>query len=158
MRRALASLLAALMLTSSLGAAGPDQGGEPLPVMAAQDQYKPGLPGPDQSQPVSPGPDQAKPGLPGPDPDPRVIPAPEETEALPPPRSPKARRAEDLAALAGIAGGMALSAFGISLFFRGAGDGLDAQAMHRGLGIALSGSLIAAFCAVFRSPRDSLPE
>ncbi len=148
MRRALASLLAALMLTSSLGAAGPDQGGEPLPVMTAPDQYKPGLPGPDQSQPVSPGLDQ----------DPRVIPAPEESEALPPPPSPKARRAEDLAALAGIAGGMALSAFGISLFFRGAGDGLDAQAMHRGLGIALSGSLIAAFCAVFRSPRDSSPE
>lgn len=144
MRRAVALALAGCLLGSSLGALSPQEQGEP----SLSDPVSPAVPGPDQS----------KPGLPGPDQDLRTIPETAETEALPAPSSPKDQRIESTAALAGILGGMVLSAFGISLFFRGAGDGLDTQTMHQGLGIALSGSLIAAFCAVFRSPRDSSPE
>lgn len=85
----------------------------------------------------------------------RVIPDTLERELLPEPESQTGKRTRNAVSLAGVGVGLALSAVGISLFFSAAGDGLDSPAMHQGLTVAVSGSLVAAIFSALRNSRPN---
>ncbi|HPS44463.1 MAG TPA: hypothetical protein PK542_08250 [Treponemataceae bacterium] len=56
---------------------------------------------------------------------------------------------------AGIAFGIALSAFGFAAIYRAADDNPDPDAAHRGIALVLSGSLVSAFSSsLARAPRN----
>ncbi len=96
-------------------------------------------------------------GTPLPSLDPRALPGPEETELFPDPvaeRGNAAARRRNGIALAGAGAGILLSAFGVSALFRGAADGFDSSAMHTGLTVAVSGSLVAALFSALRDSTD----
>ena len=59
---------------------------------------------------------------------------------------------------AGIAFGIALSAFGFAVIYQAADDKPDPDAAHRGIALVLSGSLVSAFSSsAARAPRDFAP-
>lgn len=132
----LVALALAAILAAPLGADGAKAGGEPLETRVET----PALAGSGDTLPTA---------------DPRVIPEPIERELVPEPQSEAGKRALSGVSLFGVGAGLALSAVGISLFFSAAGDGLDSPAMHRGLTVAVSGSLVAAIFSALRNPRPS---
>lgn len=80
----------------------------------------------------------------------------EKWESPPPPESPLfgsrwsggKRQVIRGVSMAGILGALALSAGGIGMIFSAAGDGLDTKAMHSGLTIAVSGSLVLSLFSI----------
>lgn len=138
-----ARLLAVLLAAGSLGA----------PCLAAETENKTSLPAQTEL---------AGTPLPKYEPkqiaDPRVLPEPEEGELFPEsPAAPewKTGRLRNGITLAGTGAGIVLSAVGISVLFRAAGDGFDTKAMHEGLTIAVSGSLAAALFSALRGSDSS---
>lgn len=64
-------------------------------------------------------------------------------------------RAMRRAGMAGVAAGIIIAAAGFAVMYREAGTEPDIQAIHSGIGIVLSGALVAAISsAVARHPRE----